>query len=91
MSHERLERTLKMNRTRFSRHTGIDPETFVAMDAILTEREGVKKKSERQPAFSTAEQLLLTLEFWREYRTLAHLGDDRGVHKNGLFRPGYSV
>ena len=69
MSHERLERTLNMNRTRFKRRTGIHPETFHAMEAVLVERETAKTKSGRPAALSPAEQLLLTLEFWREYRT----------------------
>lgn len=86
MSHERLERTLKMNRTRFKRRTGIYPETFVAMETVLVEREGTKKKSGRPAAPSPAEQLLLTLKFWREYRTFAHLGDDWGVHETTVQR-----
>jgi len=76
ISQERLERMLKMNRTRFKRRTGIYPETFSIMENDLIEREGAKKKSGRPAALSSAEQLLLALEFWREYRTFAHLGDD---------------
>jgi len=86
MSHERLERTLKMNRTRFKRRTGIDPETFCAMESVLVERENTKRKSGRPAALSPAEQRLLTLEFWREYRTFAHLGDDWGVHETTVQR-----
>lgn len=86
MSHERLERTLKMNRTRFKRRTGIYPETFAEMETVLVEREGAKKKSGRPAALSPAEQLLLTLEFWREYRTFAHLGDDWDIHETTVQR-----
>ena len=52
MSHERLERTLKMNRRRFKRRTGIYPETFSIMENVLIEREGIKKKSGRPAALS---------------------------------------
>jgi len=38
ISHERLERTLKMNRRRFKRRTGIYPKTFYAMENVLVER-----------------------------------------------------
>lgn len=86
MAHERLERALKMNRTRFKRRTGIYPETFTDMQAVLVEREHLKKKSGRPAALSPAEQLLLTLEFWREYRTYAHLGDDWGIHETTVQR-----
>ena len=70
-----------MNRTRFKRRTGIYPETFALMEGVLIEREGAKKNSERPAALTAAEQLLLTLEFWREYRTFTHLGDDWGIHE----------
>ncbi len=86
MSHERLERTLKMNRTRFKRRTGIYPETFAEMETVLVKREATKKKSGRPAALSPGDQLLLTLEFWREYRTFAHLGDDWGVHETTVQR-----
>ncbi|WP_245556525.1 helix-turn-helix domain-containing protein, partial [Deinococcus aquatilis] len=81
MEQDRLTRTLKMNRKQFRRRTGVYPETFAEMEAVLNEREGRKKKSGRPAALSVAEQLLMTLEFWREYRTFAHLGDDWGVHE----------
>ena len=86
MSHERLERALKMNRTRFKRRTGVYPETFADMEAVLVKREGGKRKSGRPAALSPAGQLLLTLEFWREYRTYAHLGDDWGIHETTVQR-----
>ncbi len=75
-----------MNRKQFRRRTGIYPETFAEMEAVLNECEGRKKKSGRPAALSVAEQLL-TLEFWREYRTFAHLGDDWGVHETTVHPP----
>ncbi|UQN06734.1 transposase family protein [Deinococcus sp. QL22] len=75
-----------MNRKQFRRRTGVSPETFAEMEEVLTLREGRKKKSGRPAALSVAEQLLMTLEFWREYRTFAHLGDDWGVHDDGVHR-----
>ena len=75
-----------MNRTQFKRRTGIYPETFAAMEAVLIEREAHKKKSGRPAALTLAEQLLLTLEFWREYRTFAHLGDDWHIHETTVQR-----
>uniref|UniRef100_UPI00137B6145 helix-turn-helix domain-containing protein n=1 Tax=Deinococcus alpinitundrae TaxID=468913 RepID=UPI00137B6145 len=86
MPHERLERALKMNRTLFKRRTGVYPETFIDMEAVLLEREGTKKRSGRPAALNPAEQRLLTLEFWREYRTSAHLGDDWGIHETTVQR-----
>ncbi|WP_233218918.1 transposase family protein [Deinococcus arcticus] len=86
MERDRLTRTRKMNRKQFRRRTGVYPETFAEMEEVLTLREGRKKKSGRPAALSVAEQLLMTLEFWREYRTFAHLGDDWGVHEATVHR-----
>ncbi|WP_231881655.1 transposase family protein [Deinococcus puniceus] len=86
MERDRLTRTLKMNRKQFRRRTGVYPETFAEMETVLAQREERKKKSGRPAALSVAEQLLMTLEFWREYRTFAHLGDDWGVHETTVHR-----
>jgi hypothetical protein len=75
-----------MNSKQFRRCTGVYPETFAEMEEVLTLREGREKKSGRPAALSVAEQLLMTLEFWREYRTFAHLGDDWGVHDDSVHR-----
>lgn len=86
MGQERLDRALKMNRKQFKRRTGVYPETFAEMEAVLRQREERKKKRGRPASRSVAEQLLLTLEFWREYRTFAHLGDDWGLHETTVQR-----
>ncbi|MFB9993150.1 transposase family protein [Deinococcus oregonensis] len=86
MEQDRLTRLLKMNREQFRRRTGVYPETFAEMEEVLTLREGRKKKSGRPAALSVGEQLLMTLEFWREYRTFAHLADDWGVHETTVHR-----
>ena len=75
-----------MNCKQFCRRTGVYPETFAQMEAVLAQQEQQKKKAGRPAALSVAEQLLLTLEFWREYRTFAHLGDDWGVHETTVHR-----
>ena len=51
------------------------------MHEILQAWESQKKKPGRPAALLMAEQLILTLEFWREYRTYFHLGQDWGVHE----------
>ncbi|WP_245557582.1 IS5 family transposase [Deinococcus peraridilitoris] len=77
---------MKLNRVRFKRRTGVYPETFEAMRDVLDQREQAKTKAGRPAALTPDEQLLLTLEFWREYRTQAHLGDDWGVHETTVLR-----
>ena len=40
-----------------------------------------KKKSGRPPALTLEEQILFTLEFWREYPSMFHHGFDWGIHE----------
>ncbi len=77
----KYHQALKLNRTSFRRRTGVYPETFLEMETVLQERHANKVKSGRPPALSLGAQLLMTLEFWREYRTLFHIGQDWGVHE----------
>jgi hypothetical protein len=70
----KYEQALQLNGTDFRRRTGVDPETFAEMEAVLHDGEANKGKSGRPPTLPVGAQLLLTLEFWREDRTYFHLG-----------------
>lgn len=39
-----------------------------------------------QPKLSVEEQLLMTLEYWREYRTYFHIGKSWGIHESTVCR-----
>ena len=67
----------------FKRLTGVKPETFGRMLTYLTETTRVFG---RPPKLSLADQLLMTLLYWREYRTLFHLGQDFGVTESTASR-----
>ena len=82
----KYKQALQMNGTDFRRKTGVDPETFAEMEAVLRDREANKGKSGRPPALPVGAQLLLRLEFWREYRTCFHLAQDWGVHETTVLR-----
>ena len=82
----KYQQALQMNGADFRRKTGVDPETFAEMEGVLHDREANKGKSGRPPALPVGAQLLLTLEFWREYRTFFHLAQDWGVHETTVLR-----
>lgn len=65
----------------FKRLTGVKRGTFERMLAVLKEGEGWKKRSGRPSKLSLADQLLLTLMYWREYRTQFHIAKSYGVHE----------
>ena len=70
----------------FQRLTGVRPEVFLKMCAVLKDREAGKRKSGRPAALCIEDQVLLTLEFWREYRTLFHLGVAWNMHESTVQR-----
>lgn len=66
----------------FKRLVGIPPDLFAEQLTVLEQAERAKCKSGRPSPLSLADQLLLTLGYWREYRTLFHLGMTYGVHES---------
>ena len=72
---------------RFRRITGVKGATFEEMLAIL--RPKLKEKlSEggRKPKLTLEEMLLASLEYWREYRTYAHIAASYGIHESNMHR-----
>ena len=72
-------RVLALPRPSFRRTLGVKPNTYQTMRDVLVEREARKKKSGRTPALDLDDQLVLTLGFWREYRTHHHISLDWDV------------
>lgn len=65
----------------FKRRTGVKLETFEEMLAVLRASDQQKKRSGRPSKLSLADQLLLTLMYWREYRTQFHIARSYGIHE----------
>lgn len=72
---------------KFRRITGIKPSTFAKMVEILRRAYETKhKRRGRKPKLSIEDMLLASLEYWREYRTYAHIAASYGLHESSLFR-----
>lgn len=65
----------------FKRLTGVKREVFEFMLSVLKQSEQDKKRSGRPSKLSLADQLLLTLMYWREYRTQFHIAQGYGIHE----------
>lgn len=70
----------------FKRYCGVEPETFRRMVELVSNRLSRRRKPGRPPKLSVADQVLLTLEYWREYRTLFHLATSWGLHESNVCR-----
>lgn len=83
---EQTVRSLELPSAKFKRKLGVRRATFEKMLLALQAREARKKKRGRTPALELEDQLVLTLSFWREYRTHFHLVEDWGVDESTVRR-----
>ena len=83
MTYEQVK-TLKP--TEFKRLCGVYPDTFKDMVTVLKAEKVWQKKTGRPSKLSTEDQLLITLEYWREYRTYFHRGNSWGVNESTAYR-----
>ncbi len=67
----------------FKRLTGVTPDTFALMLDVLRQ---ARSGRGRKPTLSLADQLLMVLMYWREYRTQAHIAATYGVSEGTVSR-----
>jgi Helix-turn-helix of DDE superfamily endonuclease len=72
----------------FKRLTGVRRETF---DQLLAVIEKGLRDFGRPPKLSRADQLLMTLMYWREYRTEFHIAQSYGVSEATVCRTIHKV
>ena len=71
----------------FRRLTGIKPETFEKMLKILSDADRKKKaKGGRRNKLNLKDQLLVTLEYIREYRTYFHIGKSYDISESTVYK-----
>src|SRR5215213_6796156 len=70
MTYEQLK---ALEPAEFKRFTGVQRATFEKMIEALDERERHKKKRGRPPKLAVADQVLVALQYWREYRPYFHI------------------
>src|SRR5467141_4419610 len=71
----------------FRRLTGIQRNTFEAMAAVLSDAKCKQKAAGGKPnTLSVENQLLMVLEYWREYRTYFHIGQAYGISESAVYR-----
>lgn len=70
----------------FKRRFGVQPETFEMMLDVLQAAQPSQPVPGQKPKLNQGEQLLVTLEYWREYRTYFHIACDWGVSESTVCR-----
>lgn len=83
----RYERVAGLSEGEFRRLTGLKRETFNEMVSVLIDAEYIKeRKGGKKPKLALEDRLLLTLEYWREYRTQFHIAGSYGISESTVCR-----
>ena len=81
----RYEKARDLKESDFKRLCGVKKETFIVMCEVV--REVLSRETRgRKSGLSVENQVLLTLGYWREYRTMFHWGQDFGLHESNVSR-----
>ena len=80
------ERAKKLKPNDFKRLCGVTQQTFNQMIKIVEHHERSKKKTGRPSKLSLENQVLMTLEYLREYRTYFHIGQSWGLNESNVYR-----
>jgi len=80
MRHEKIK---DYGTEKFKRLTGVKKETFTKMLGVLKTE---LRDFGRPPKLSRADQLLMTLMYWREYRTQFHISETYAVSEATVCR-----
>ena len=79
-------KTRQLSATEFKRLSGVKRKTFQVMVRVIKAEEKKKKKSGRPPELRIEEQILMTLQYLREYRTYYHIGTEWGISESAVCR-----
>ena len=79
----RYETIQDLNEADFKRLTGVQRESFEKMLKVV--EKGMRDFG-RPPKLSRADQLLMTLMYWREYRTEFHIAQSYGISESAVCR-----
>ena len=80
------EKVKNLNPEEFKRFCGVDPETFKDMVKVLAAEKVLPKKSGRPSKLSLEDQILMTLEYLREYSTYFHLAINWEINETTALR-----
>jgi hypothetical protein len=75
-----------LNPEKFKRLCGVNLETFNCMVKLVENHDSLKKKTGRPSKLSLENQVLMTLEYLREYRTYFHIGQSWGLNESTVYR-----
>lgn len=82
----KYETVTDLRRSDFKRLYGVYPEIFELMVKVVRVERMLQKKTGRNDKLTIEDQVLITLSYWREYRTYFHLGQTWGINESTAYR-----
>ncbi|WP_063820755.1 IS5/IS1182 family transposase [Gloeothece verrucosa] len=80
----RYKKAVQLPSSQFKRLYGVSKETFQVMIREVAKASLGRKGSPSK--LLIPDQILLTLQYWREYRTFFHIAQDWGIHESTASR-----
>ncbi len=87
----KIEKAKQLTARKFKRMTGVSRKTFELMVDVVKADEKKKKKAGRRPKLIIEDQVLMVIQYWREYRTYYHIGLDWGLSESAVCRTVYKI
>ena len=81
----------KLSSKKFKRVYGVKPQTFRVMVRLVNTQEKQKKKSGRPAKLIIENQILIILQYWREYRTYFHIAQDWKISESTVCRTVHKI
>ncbi|BBC22944.1 IS5 family transposase [Pseudanabaena sp. ABRG5-3] len=82
----KYETSQNLSREEFKRLFGVKRETFAQMMELMKQSAKSKGKGGVKAKLSLEDQILVTLQYWREYRTYFHIANDWEVSESTICR-----
>ena len=83
MTYEQIK---NLQEKEFRRLCGVKPKLFDEMVDILRQELPKPRQRGGQTKLTVEDQLLIALEYWREYRTYFHISKSWGIHESTVCR-----
>ena len=84
-------RAKQLTSRKFKRLTGVSRQTFELMVSLVKTDEQNKNKPGRPPKLIIEDQVLMVIQYWREYRTYYHIGLDFGLSESAVCRIVFKI
>jgi hypothetical protein len=78
------KKVIELSPSYFKRLYGVSSDTFWKMVEVVRNAKQGSRGSHAK--LSIPDQILLTLQYWREYRTYFHIAQDWGIHEATAYR-----